>query len=83
MALQKPPTFEEICKELIALQEGKGKGYINSPFNILPKEYWLSQIAVKAVRAGQSTSEEKMIDELRDTAVYSILMMMKLRGADI
>lgn len=86
MALKQPEkelTFKDICDELVELQNSKGQGYKNSPMNILPPEYWLSQIVIKAMRAEQSTNVDKTIEELKDNIVYSVLMILRLKGIHV
>jgi hypothetical protein len=76
-------TFQDMCDEIVALQSGKAEKYKDSPFNILPKQYWLSQVAVKAVRAEQCLTDDMAEEELLDVAVYSLLTILKLRGMKI
>lgn len=76
-------TFEHVCRQLVEMQKGKGTGYKNSPLNELPLDVWLAQIQIKATRAKYATTEEKMLDELRDTATYSILAILKMYGVTI
>lgn len=76
-------AFESICQDIIKMQAGKGSGYKQSPLNELPLDVWLAQIQIKATRAKYSTSEEKMLDELKDTATYCILTMMKIKGMTV
>jgi hypothetical protein len=80
---QREPTFQDICNELLALKSVRTGKYKNSPINILPIQYWLSQIVVKAVRAEQCTTEDLSEEELMDVAVYSLLAILKKRGATI
>lgn len=84
MALQKQAkTFEDICNELVELHSTKQMGYSKSPIEELPTDVWLAQVQVKATRAKYATSEDKRIDELRDTAVYAILCMLKMTGGKL
>lgn len=86
MALQQskqPQTFADVCGELVQLHEGKQSGYSKSPIEELPLDVWLAQVQVKATRAKYATGTDKMLDELRDTAVYAILCILKLTGGKL
>jgi hypothetical protein len=76
-------TFKSICDMLVEMQQGKQTGYRVSPINELPLDVWLAQVQIKATRAKYATSEDKLLDELRDTAVYSILAMLKIKGIQL
>lgn len=76
-------TFEAVCRQLVEMQKDKGSQYEVSPISELPLDVWLAQIQIKATRAKYATTEAKMLDELRDTIVYSVLTIMKIHGAPI
>ena len=57
---------------------GKGGEYKESVISVLPRSDWLSQIVIKANRAQRAVSDEKLKDELLDTACYCILLLDKL-----
>lgn len=71
-------SFTGIVNQIVELQSGKQKGYRVSPIDELPIDVWLAQIQIKATRAKYATNEDKCIDELIDTAVYSILAIEKI-----
>lgn len=56
----------------------KGEEYQESVISLLPRGDWLSQIVIKAHRAQRAVSDEKLRDELLDTACYCILLLDKL-----
>ena len=56
----------------------KGGEYKESVISVLPRGDWLSQIVIKANRAQRANSDEKLKDELLDTACYCILLLDKL-----
>ena len=56
----------------------KGGEYKDSVISVLPRADWLSQIVIKANRAQRAVSDEKLKDELLDTACYCILLLDKL-----
>lgn len=60
----------------------KNNTYHTSPVEILPTESWLHQIRIKAERALQANSQEKMKDELFDCAVYCVLLLAKIENAN-
>lgn len=72
------PIFAEIIDRIKALHTNRDPGYKESPIDTLPVESWLHQIRIKAERALQATTTEKMKDELYDTANYCILLLEKL-----
>jgi hypothetical protein len=82
-SVKKEHTFESLCAEIVKLHKNKNGQYRNSPMNILPASYWLNQIAIKAIRAEQATSDEKVIEELTDTAVYALMTILRIRGIAI
>jgi hypothetical protein len=57
---------------------GKGGEYKESVISVLPRGDWLSQIVIKANRAQRAVSDEKLKDELLDTACYCILLLDKI-----
>lgn len=57
---------------------GKGGEYKESVISVLPRADWLSQIVIKANRAQRAVSDEKLKDELLDTACYCILLLDKI-----
>lgn len=76
-------TFEAVCRQLVEMQKDKGSQYEVSPISELPLDVWLAQIQIKATRAKYATTDEKMLDELRDTATYSILAILKMHGVEV
>lgn len=56
----------------------KGGEYKDSVISVLPRADWLSQIVIKANRAQRAVSDEKLKDELLDTACYCILLLDKI-----
>lgn len=56
----------------------KGGEYRDSVISVLPRGDWLSQIVIKANRAQRAVTDEKLCDELLDTACYCILLLDKI-----
>ena len=79
----KPISFKSICDELATMHGSKNGRYKDSPLNILPVPYWTAQLSVKAVRADQDVEDTDRMDDLLDTAVYAIMVILKMRGGTI
>lgn len=62
---------------------GKGGEYKESVISVLPRGDWLSQIVIKANRAQRAVSDEKLKDELLDTACYCILLLDKIERESV
>ena len=73
-----PSCVQEIIDRISKTLTGKGGEYKESVISILPRADWLSQIVIKANRAQRAVSDEKLKDELLDTACYCILLLDKL-----
>jgi hypothetical protein len=71
-------SFAGIVERMVELQANKQSGYSTNPIDELPLDVWLAQIQIKATRAKYAMNEAKCIDELIDTAVYSILAVSKI-----
>lgn len=71
-------AFKNLCDEIAQLQADKQSGYLMSPIDELPIEVWLAQVQIKATRAKYAATRDKRYDELRDTAVYALLCMLKM-----
>lgn len=76
--------FESKVAEMIRLHRERNAHYKTSPLQYLPIRMWLSQIAIKAVRAYEATTMQKLRDELLDTAVYvfMVLEQIDIRGTE-
>lgn len=73
-----PSCIQEIIDRISKTLIGKGGEYRESVISVLPRADWLSQIVIKANRAQRAVSDEKLKDELLDTACYCILLMDKI-----
>lgn len=71
-------TFEAKLIRIAELHRERNSQYITSPLEILPVEMWLSQIAIKGMRAYQAIHTGKVIDELNDNVVYSIMALEQI-----
>lgn len=63
--------FERQMERVILTHRERNAQYVTSPLEILPVENWLTQVAIKGVRAQQAIVTMKVIDELVDVIVYS------------
>lgn len=70
--------IKEIINRISTTLTGKGGEYKESVISVLPRADWLSQIVIKANRAQRAVSDEKLKDELLDTACYCILLLDKM-----
>lgn len=72
-------TFDEICNLYKEVHRVKGSGYTRptSVIDELPDVAWLWQIVIKAHRALEAQTSDKMDDELFDCAVYCTLLLEK------
>lgn len=71
-------TIKTIIERISTTLTNKGGEYKDSVISILPRADWLSQIVIKANRAQRALSDEKLKDELLDTACYCILLLDKI-----
>lgn len=71
-------SIKVIIERITNTLTGKGGEYKESVISVLPRSDWLSQIVIKANRAQRAVSDEKLKDELLDTACYCILLLDKL-----
>ena len=71
-------SIKAIIDRISQTLTGKGGEYKESVISVLPRGDWLSQIVIKANRAQRAVSDEKLKDELLDTACYCILLLDKL-----
>lgn len=72
------PGLQVIIDRISKTLLGKGGEYKESVISVLPRNDWLSQIVIKANRAQRAVSDEKLKDELLDTACYCILLLDKI-----
>lgn len=70
--------IKEIINRISTTLTGKSGEYKESVISVLPRADWLSQIVIKANRAQRAVSDEKLKDELLDTACYCILLLDKM-----
>jgi hypothetical protein len=71
-------TFEQQLIRIAQLHRERNSQYMTSPLEILPVEMWLSQIAIKGMRAYQAIHTGKIVDELNDNIVYSIMTLEQI-----
>ena len=71
-------SIKAIIERISNTLTGKGGEYKESVISVLPRGDWLSQIVIKANRAQRAVSDEKLKDELLDTACYCILLLDKI-----
>lgn len=74
-------TFDDFAKELIEIHRKKQDGYLLAPLDELPVPVWLAQIQIKATRAKYASERAKLVEELKDTAVYCLLLLEKLESS--
>ena len=58
------------------------EGYNVNTIDLLEIDDWLSQIVIKAHRAQLATNNEKLKDELLDTANYCVLLLARIRKSE-
>lgn len=80
MGIHPPVSFNDYANELIRLHLERQGMYGSSPVDELSVSAWKYQIQIKATRALRAASEEKLRDELLDTATYCLLLLEKLSG---
>ena len=71
-------TFERQIAQIVLTHRERNSQYIESPLNILPVEDWLTQVAIKGVRAQQAIPVLKVCDELIDVSVYAIMTLEQI-----
>ena len=71
--------FEQQLISIARLHRERNSQYLTSPLEILPIEMWLSQIAIKGMRAYQAIHTGKIVDELNDNIVYSIMTLVQIK----
>lgn len=76
--LDEDDSFEKQLAEIARLHRERNAQYFVSPLDILPVEDWLAQVSIKGTRANQATSTAKVVDELKDTAVYAIMVLNQI-----
>jgi len=76
--LDEDDTFEAQLAEIARLHREPNAQYFTSPLEILPVEDFLAQVSIKGCRANQAVSSTKVIDELKDTAVYAIMVLEQI-----
>lgn len=76
-------SIKAIIERISSTLIGKGGEYKESVISVLPRNDWLSQIVIKANRAQRAVSDEKLKDELLDTACYCILLLDKIERESI
>ena len=74
--------FEAQLAEIARLHRERNAQYFISPLEILPVEDFLAQIAIKGCRANQASTTKKVVDELKDTAVYSIMVLEQIAARE-
>jgi hypothetical protein len=82
-----PDSFEyAICEALDMCEEtllsDRVPQYKRQPASYVDMETMLHQLKLKVIRAGEAISEEKQIDEMKDTANYAILMLARMIKGD-
>lgn len=70
--------ISEIIDKIASTLTRKGSLYTESVISVLPRNDWLSQIVIKANRAQRALDDDKLKDELLDTACYCILLLDKI-----
>jgi hypothetical protein len=75
--------FEYLLGQIKQLRANKKDEYRNSPINILPPEYFLAQIVIKSMRAEQCIDDKKCIEELMDSIIYSMLVILRKKGVTV
>ena len=70
--------FELQVAEIVRTHRERNSQYMQSPLTILPMEDWLTQVAIKGVRAQQAIPVAKIRDELIDVAVYAIMALEQI-----
>lgn len=76
-------SIKAIIERISTTLTGKGGEYKESVISVLPRGDWLSQIVIKANRAQRAVSDEKLKDELLDTACYCILLLDKIERESV
>lgn len=71
ISLDPNDPFERQIERVIITHRERNAQYVTSPLEILPVDDWLTQVAIKGVRAQQAIATTKVIDELTDVIVYA------------
>lgn len=69
----------DILKDMGRVMEERREGYFINTIDLLEVEDWLSQIVIKAYRAKLATNNDKLKDELLDTANYCVLLLARIQ----
>ncbi|HPS39175.1 MAG TPA: hypothetical protein PL124_07155 [Candidatus Cloacimonadota bacterium] len=76
--LDEDDSFEKQLVEIAKLHRERNSQYFISPLEILPVEDFLAQVSIKGCRANQAVTSAKVVDELKDTAVYAIMVLEQI-----
>jgi hypothetical protein len=80
--LDETDSFEKILADIARLHRERNSQYFISPLDILPVEDFLAQVSIKGTRANQANTTAKVIDELKDTAVYAIMVLEQIEARE-
>ena len=78
VVLDHEDAFEAEVAKIVLLHRERNAQYRKSPLEILPIPKWLTQVTIKACRAEEALNRKKLEDELRDTAVYAIMVLEQI-----
>lgn len=73
----------DILKDMGRVMEERREGYFINTIDLLEVEDWLSQIVIKAYRAKLATNNDKLKDELLDTANYCVLLLARIQREEM
>ena len=82
VTLDESDSFEKQIAAVIRTHRERNAQYETSPLEILPVEDWLTQVAIKGVRAQQAIATAKVRDELIDNIVYSGMCLEQIEKQD-
>ena len=82
VVLDENDGFEKQIAAVVRIHRERNTQYITSPLEILPVENWLTQVAIKGVRAQQAIATAKVRDELIDNIVYSGMCLEQIEKQD-
>lgn len=72
--------FERQIERIVITHRERNAQYTTSPLEILPVDDWLTQVAIKGVRAQQAIPVKKVQDELVDVIVYAGMCLEQIEA---
>lgn len=75
----KSDSFEYIFQTIKDTINVKNDQYRSNPIDIIPLDDLFAQLNIKVIRARESLTEERCIDELTDVITYAMLIWDKMQ----